>query len=177
MKNIFNLILMILFSSVLAYFTSYNNIVVTLQGYEIPLIFLCMAIIFIIHWLAFIPAFLLKTERFYDLVGAIANISVLTIAFYYKSSFTHLSDFDYRAAILYLLVVIWAARLGLFLFVRILKDGKDRRFDNIKNSFLKFLVAWTLSGLWVFTTTLCALTSICTSTIKTFFKKPYIPQI
>ncbi|XP_067943596.1 kelch domain-containing protein 3-like [Watersipora subatra] len=42
------------------------------------------------------------------------------------------------------------SRLGLYLFTRILKDGKDRRFDKIKHDPKKFLVAWTLQGVWVF---------------------------
>ena len=32
------------------------------------------------------------------------------------------------------MVTSWACRLGLYLFVRILKDGKDKRFDNVRNN-------------------------------------------
>jgi len=38
------------------------------------------------------------------------------------------------------------SRLGLFLFTRILKDGKDKRFDKAKESPLTFMVFWTLQG-------------------------------
>ena len=37
-------------------------------------------------------------------------------------------------------------RLGSYLFLRILKDGEDRRFRTIKQSMPKFFVAWTLQG-------------------------------
>lgn len=37
-------------------------------------------------------------------------------------------------------------RLGLFLFTRILKDGKDKRFDKAKNSPLTFMIFWTIQG-------------------------------
>ena len=45
-------------------------------------------------------------------------------------------------------------RLGLFLFIRVIKDGGDKRFDKAKTDFTTFLVFWTLQGLWVFITLL-----------------------
>jgi steroid 5-alpha reductase family enzyme len=44
---------------------------------------------------------------------------------------------------------VWLTRLGTFLYVRIAKDGKDGRFDDIKKSWLTFLGAWTIQALWV----------------------------
>ena len=43
-------------------------------------------------------------------------------------------------------------RLGSFLFLRILSDREDVRFRHIKPHFLRFLMTWTLQGLWVFIT-------------------------
>ena len=39
------------------------------------------------------------------------------------------------------LVMVWAVRLGTFLLRRILKAGKDDRFDHIKPNFQRFLNA------------------------------------
>jgi steroid 5-alpha reductase family enzyme len=47
------------------------------------------------------------------------------------------------------MVIVWAARLASFLFLRIRAAGEDRRFREIKQSFGRFLFAWTLQGLWV----------------------------
>ena len=47
-------------------------------------------------------------------------------------------------------VIIWAIRLGAFLFRRVRSAGHDRRFRTIKPNFLQFLMAWTIQGLWVF---------------------------
>ena len=58
------------------------------------------------------------------------------------------------------LVLIWALRLGFFLFIRVLKAGEDRRFREVKQKFSGFLVWWTLSALWVFLTTVNALVMI-----------------
>ena len=61
------------------------------------------------------------------------------------------------------LVVIWAIRLGTFLFGRIRKAGKDDRFDDIKPSFIRFLNVWTIQGLWVTFTMAAALIVISSS--------------
>lgn len=47
------------------------------------------------------------------------------------------------------LVVIWAARLGAYLLSRILKIGKDARFDDKRGNFLKFLGFWVLQAISV----------------------------
>ena len=60
-------------------------------------------------------------------------------------------------------IVCWAIRLGTFLFMRINKDGEDKRFREIKPSFSRFLMTWTLSGTWVSICLLCVLTAICSS--------------
>ena len=47
--------------------------------------------------------------------------------------------------------------------MRINKDGEDKRFREIKPSFSRFLMTWTLSGTWVSICLLCVLTAICSS--------------
>ena len=58
------------------------------------------------------------------------------------------------------MVVIWALRLGLFLLLRVFQVGEDKRFRNAKESFFKFLMFFSISGLWVFLTTANVLTMI-----------------
>ena len=62
--------------------------------------------------------------------------------------------------------MIWAVRLGTYLFRRIRKAGKDARFDELKTSFPRFLLTWTLQGLWVSLTLSAALAAITTTTRK-----------
>ena len=45
---------------------------------------------------------------------------------------------------------MWLTRLGTYLFTRILKDGRDERFAQIKTNIISFLGAWTLQALWIF---------------------------
>lgn len=111
---------------------------------------------FIIHWLLFIPAFIFKTEKFYDLTGTISYISI--VLYVLLSSSEGISNFG--NLIVSSLIIIWSLRLGTFLFIRIKKAGEDKRFREIKKSFSWFLMAFTVSGMWVSICTICALTGI-----------------
>ena len=62
-----------------------------------------------------------------------------------------------RELVVSLLVVIWSLRLSSFLYFRIHRTGKDGRFDQLKTSPIRFLVPWTLQGLWVFLTMLAVI--------------------
>jgi steroid 5-alpha reductase family enzyme len=115
---------------------------------------LCALLALALQWLAFIPAWLLQTEKFYDLTGSLTYLAVIWLA-------VALSDAsDTRSLLLAGCISLWALRLGSFLFLRILKDGSDSRFDRIKPHAGKFLFTWTLQGLWVLITASCALAAI-----------------
>ena len=107
-----------------------------------------------IQWLAFIPARLFETERFYDLTGSITYIAVTLAAI---SAATAPSGAQWLIAIM---IFLWAGRLGSFLFRRIHAAGGDQRFDHIKMSSSRFFVAWTLQGAWVVMTSCAALTAM-----------------
>jgi len=107
----------------------------------------------------FIPSFLAKTEKFYDITGTLAYIIILYIASALTSYSSGIS-LELRTKIVIGMVSFWAIRLGVFLFIRVLRVGEDRRFREAKKSFSKYLVWWTMSGLWVFLTTANALTLI-----------------
>ena len=44
------------------------------------------------------------------------------------------------------MVMAWAFRLGSYLFIRILKDGKDKRFDKVRDNPARFFTFWTIQG-------------------------------
>ena len=118
----------------------------------------CALVAFGVNWLVFIPSAMARTERYYDLTGAITYLSVIGVAAALAQ------PLDLRAVVAVGLVAVWAIRLGSFLFLRISKDGHDRRFDQIKTNPLRFLVTWTLQGLWVTLTAACALMIISSET-------------
>lgn len=126
----------------------------------LPLFAVLVGLAFVIQWLAFVPAFLLQTERFFDLTGSFTFISVTTLAILLSAAV------DARRILLWSMVVLWAIRLGVFLVRRIRKAGKDVRFDEVKPSLIRFLNVWTIQGLWVAFTAGAALAAITSASRK-----------
>jgi len=122
---------------------------------------ICALLAYGINWLVFIPSNQRKTEHYFDLTGSITYVSVVIVALL-------LSDnLDARALIVGGMVIVWAARLGSFLFRRVRRDGRDGRFDEIKVDPLRFFMTWTLQGLWVLLTLAAALAIITSVERKT----------
>ncbi len=119
-------------------------------------------IAYAINIVAFVPAILRQTERFFDATGSATYLTVIIAALLLSD------DVDARALIVGGLVVVWAVRLGTFLFARIRRDGRDGRFDAIKTDAPRFLMTWVLQGLWVFLTLACALAVITSERRESF---------
>ena len=115
---------------------------------------------FLIQWVAYIPAYLFQTEKFYDLTGSLTYLTV--IWFVYLSS-NQVGEVNFQNLIVTVLISIWAIRLGSYLFSRIHKDGEDKRFRSIKTSPSQFFMTWTLQGMWVSICSMCVITGISSS--------------
>ena len=122
------------------------------------------------------------SEMYYDLLGSLTSISLVTISLLYNALSTHVyptlltstlpflfpsassssslslrgvvSSLNVRQLVNSVLLLVWASRLGSHLFARISKDGKDGRFDLMRDSGAKLLIPWMTQGLWVFLLTL-----------------------
>lgn len=121
--------------------------------FGLPLLMWLAGLAFVIQWVVYLPSYLKQTEHYYDLAGSLTYATVIVLAMV-------VSGVDARGAVIGVLVLIWCARLGSFLFRRVKRDGKDGRFDDIKPHWGRFLMAWTFQGLWVFMTLLAALLAI-----------------
>jgi steroid 5-alpha reductase family enzyme len=117
---------------------------------------------FLIQWVAYIPAYVFQTEKFYDLTGSLTYLSVTWYALILASG--DFANANVANTVIVLLISLWALRLGSFLFMRIHKDGEDKRFRTIKPSATQFFMTWTLQGLWVSLCSMCALTAISSDT-------------
>ena len=95
--------------SLIAFSIAYGIALLT----DISLVKNAVLIAFVIQWVLFIPAYLMQTEKFYDLAGSFTYISIISYVFY-KSS-----EFNLGNLILSIFIIIWAVRLGSFLFFRI----------------------------------------------------------
>ena len=115
----------------------------------LPAVAWCAIIVFGIQWLSWIPASVGQTERFYDLTGGMTYLVVVAFSLWIGSEPEGIGS---RELVISALVAIWSIRLSGFLFLRIHHKGKDGRFDDLKTSPVRFLVPWTLQGLWIFLT-------------------------
>ena len=134
----------------------------------ISLFIICASVSFVLHWIIFIPSFAFQTEHYFDLTGSISYLSAVALAFYLNPSV------DPRDVLIGLLIVVWAVRLGSFLFMRVKQDGKDDRFTIMKTQFHWFLMTWTLGGLWVFLTMAAGLAAITSDTTQPFGLMAYL---
>jgi steroid 5-alpha reductase family enzyme len=150
-QSIVAIIIILIIATCLALAGSQGGVTV-LDG--IPLFALGVVVAFLIQWIVFIPAYFKKTEKFFDLTGSLTYITVTVLAVALSP------EIDTRSILLMVLVSIWAIRLGTYLFRRILKEGEDIRFKEIKQSGTRFLLTWTIQGLWVSFTLAAALAAI-----------------
>ena len=57
-----------------------------------------------------------------------------------------LYDATTRQIVLTCMVAVWGTRLSLFLLLRILAWGEDRRFDDKRENLLAFAIFWVRKG-------------------------------
>lgn len=87
-----------------------------------------------------------QSEKFYDLSGAITNLTVVLTALLHQQKLPK----SPRQLLVAVASIIWLTRLGTFLYGRILKDdGKDERFKDLKTVFTSWLGCWMFQALWV----------------------------
>ena len=139
--------------SLIAFSISYS--IALLTGLQV--IQQAVLIAFLIQWILFVPAFIFQTEKFYDLTGSVTYISIVSYISFQSYSATNV---NIGSILLASCIILWAIRLGSFLFTRIQKNGEDKRFKSIKPSPTRFFMTWTLQGMWVSLCSMCALTAI-----------------
>jgi len=160
MKHLINLVIaagVFVFTKTYADLISYNSIEISGKN----LLQQILIITFVVQWIAYVPAYALKTEKFYDLTGSLTYLSIFIYCLIATQSIEHVK---FSNIIVAGAIMIWAIRLGSFLFMRIARDGKDKRFNLIKTSFSRFFMTWTLQGMWVFICSSSALVAITSPT-------------
>jgi steroid 5-alpha reductase family enzyme len=98
--------------------------------------------------IGFAIAFTCKFDKITDFMGG-SNFVWLAIITLAMGGSTHP-----RQIITSIMIMLWAARLSGFLLFRILKTGKDDRFDDKRDKFFSFLGFWVFQMLWVWTVSL-----------------------
>ena len=153
-KSIIGIIISLVIASLILLAGSQGSVIMS----GLPLFLICGAIGFILHWAVFMPSYAFQTEHYFDLTGSLSYITTVIVAVVLNPSL------DIRDLIICAMIVIWAGRLGSFLFWRIKKDGQDSRFVVMKTKFTWFLMTWTLGGLWVLVTMAAGLAALTSNT-------------
>ncbi len=117
----------------------------------------CALVAFGINWIAFLFSWAIRTEKFYDLTGSLTYMCVMVFAL------VSVARYDARSLLLTGLVIVWALRLGSFLFRRVLVAGSDSRFEKILAHPARLFMTWTMQGLWVTLTLAAALAAVGTA--------------
>lgn len=92
----------------------------------------------------FLVAYKYRSDKLTDASYALTFIVLAVTAFGASSQSTY-------HVVLLLMVIVWAVRIGGFLLYRVVKRGKDGRFDGVREDFVKFGKFWLAQGLsvWV----------------------------
>ncbi|KAL9621804.1 MAG: hypothetical protein Q9160_003777 [Pyrenula sp. 1 TL-2023] len=101
-------------------------------------------LITVAYQLAFFSiAWTFKFDKLTDFAGGtnFVVLAILTLSFYGHALA--------RNIVVSLFIMLWGARLSGFLLFRILKTGKDDRFDDKRDKFFPFLGFWVFQMFWV----------------------------
>ena len=113
---------------------------------DVGLVFaLCWGVTVAMQCLFFAIAFLCAFDKVTDLAGS-ANFIVLALL----TIFLVPSEITTRQIVLTSLVCVTRLELGAYLLYRVLKRGKDSRFDELRANCLKFFGFWVFQMLWVY---------------------------
>jgi steroid 5-alpha reductase family enzyme len=93
--------------------------------------------------IGFSIAFSFKFDKLTDFMGGtnFVWLAIFTLAMSGTS--------NARQIVTSIFIMLWGARLSAFLLFRILKTGKDDRFDDKRDKFFPFLGFWVFQMLWV----------------------------
>ena len=97
----------------------------------------------------FLVAYTMQIDKVTDFAGG-SNFALVAMA----TLFLGENQRGERSVVVTTLVALWALRLAVFLLLRILSWGEDRRFDEMRSDFFKFAAFWLAQAVWVWTVTL-----------------------
>ncbi|QIW96386.1 hypothetical protein AMS68_001904 [Peltaster fructicola] len=98
--------------------------------------------------IGFSIAFSLKFDKLTDFMGGTNFIWLAIITLAFSGTTTA------RNIVVSIFIMLWGARLSGFLLFRIIKTGKDDRFDDKRDKFFPFLGFWVFQMIWVWTVSL-----------------------
>lgn len=101
------------------------------------LVIVCMQLLF------FFVATVLRFDKITDFAGGINFVAVALLTYYLSTTR------DGRQTMVTIYVILWGVRLSSYLFYRIMKIGRDARFEDSRKNMIRFAVFWTFQAVWV----------------------------
>ena len=98
------------------------------QLHGLPVVACVFVVVMALQVLGFAHAWWRHTEKFYDLFGSVSFITAAVMALVLSPKV------GLYQSLMSAMVILWALRLGSFLFRRVMEVGEDRRFRAIKQS-------------------------------------------
>lgn len=114
-------------------------------------LWISFVIVAAIQFIFFVPSAILKTEKYYDISGSLTYQAAILVALLWRHEGDSIEFLTARQIIAAVGVLLWALRLGVFLFLRVMKV-KDARFDSLKQSPTKFIFPWIIQIAWIYLT-------------------------
>ncbi|KAK5987758.1 hypothetical protein PT974_11891 [Cladobotryum mycophilum] len=136
----------------------------------------CVAAAFAIQGAVAVPSIIAQSERFFDVSGSVTYLAVGALSLFlpalraraataaegatnlpalpslldaFKGNGVGDAALNWRQVALTGLVMLWATRLGTYLFHRILKTGEDSRFEKIRSKPARFTRPFIFQAIWV----------------------------
>lgn len=100
-------------------------------------------IVLLVNMLAFLLAFRYQTDKLTDITYSLSFIAIILYAYVATDQWVWIQS------VLCLAVVLWAVRLGGYLFMRIHQMGVDHRFDEMRPKWQSFIKFWILQAVSV----------------------------